>query len=296
MTTINFGENFKGGYHTWRKNLILCVPFILGMIIAAVIAMAIMLPVMFSMILPLTEQKITNPTEAFQQFSTMFSDNIITFIALMIIVVVATSLIMAFFTAGAIGMAKEALLTGKATIAHMFEYGKRKYLSLFGANLLVALIIMIGFLALIPGFMAMFSNMQSAISETPNPDFIFGTFTLIVGYLFALPYWLIMSIVLALVPYAVVLDNTKAIGGFKQGIKVFFHHNIMNVFVTWLLIMLIIFASILLVFIPIIGVFIMLLLLILVIIPLVTVWWVKLYLTITKDTPYQSGEPTNIEV
>ncbi len=288
MTIVNFSDLFKGGYQTWRKNFVLCIPFLLGMLLSSVAAVLIMFPIVLSILLPFFRQMMIHPeamgkTEVMQQILQLLSDNFISILAMGIITVLICYLIISFFTAGAIGMAKEAVISGKTNISHMLRYGKRKYMSLFGVNIFIVLIMLVGFLALLPGLISIFSHIQSSPLEAPDQEYISGTLSLVVGYLFAVPYWLIFSIILTLVPYAVVLDDVPAVKGFKRGIKVFFQHNILNVFVTWLIIMLIIGGFSLVAFIPYIGFLIMCIFYCFVVMPLMTVWWVKLYIMITKD-------------
>jgi len=91
-----------------------------------------------------------------------------------------------------------------------------------------------------------------------------------------------MSIILALVPYAVVLDDLKAVSGLFRGVKVFWRYNKINVFLLWLISLVISIILGLFGRIPYIGGIIVLIFSFFLVAPITTIWWTKLYLTITK--------------
>jgi len=177
MSIVNFGELLGGGFNTWKKNMVICVPFILGAIISIAVAICILLPVMFSLFIPFIEQAITNPAsmsspETMSQIFKIISENLILFIGSFIIIIIAGGLIMSFFTAGAIGMAKEAVLTGRTNLSHMTSYGKKKFLSYFCATILVGLIISVGFLFILPVLIDLSANMESLVSTSTPQEVI----------------------------------------------------------------------------------------------------------------------------
>jgi len=65
-------------------------------------------------------------------------------IAAVIITAILAMLISAFFTAGAIGMAKVATQTGKTSMSDMKDYGRRKFISLLFADIIVGFIPYVG--------------------------------------------------------------------------------------------------------------------------------------------------------
>jgi len=285
MSSVNFSEILSGGFNTWKNNLGICIPFILGMVISLFVAATILLIALFSIFMPIIETLFTNPssitsTEFFSQiFRTVFENLWIIIVASVITAVIA-GLINAFFTSGAIGMAKEAILTGRTNLSHMVDYGKRKYLSLFAANIIVGLIASVGFLFLIPGILSLYS-----IATDPSVSIsgygIFAVFTLLIGLIPMAVYMLAMSILLALVSYAVVLDDLKAIEGFKKGVRVVWHNKI-NVFLIWLIVLVVGIVAGLIGNIPFVGWILSLIVSLVIVSPLTAIWWSKLYLGISK--------------
>ncbi len=295
MATVDIGEVLNSGFQLWKSNLILAVPFILGTLISSVVAIIIIVPTMMAMFLPYIRQTLMNPTVTqpqaiTQQILTTFVQNIWLFLALIIIIAIIDGFIISYFYAGAIGMAKEAIRTGRTNLQHMMSHGRKKFISYFGASILTGLVLLVGILFLIPGFLNIIANANVLTLETATSAQIAQTMVpLILGSLAFLVYALPMSIVLFLVSYAVVLDDVGSFEGFRRGIRMFMR-NKGSTFILWLLI----FAGALILgflsIIPFIGGIFMLLLMLLVYLPLITLWSSKLYLTATeiKAQPHES--------
>jgi len=285
MTNFDFGEIIKGGYKTWKDNLVLCIPFILGAILSAIVAGIIMLITFFSMFWPLIETLISDPTsisstEFLSGLYTTVTSNLISVIAVFAIISIIVGLIYSFFYAGAIGMAKEAIQTGKTNLSHMMDYGKRKYLNYFFANIILGLIMLVGFLFLIPGILSLSSEI--GISGFESSNLTFSSFIpLIIGFVIMVPYILIMSIIFALVGYAVVIDDLPAIEGVKKALSVFWQ-NKLNLFLVWLIVMVLTFLFGLIGVIPTIGGILSVIVTFLIVSPLTVIWWSKFYMTVTK--------------
>jgi len=285
MSKVDFGETIKGGFNTWKNNLILCIPFILGGLLSAIVAGIIMVITFLSLFWPLIETALSNPTsisssEFLSQLYSIITSNLISIIAVFVIVAIIVGLIFSFFYSGAIGMAKEALLTGKTNLSHMMDYGKRKYLNYFFASVIVGLIFLIGVLFLIPGILSVSSEIGTSGFEFSSQN-INAYFPLIIGFLIMIPYMVIMSIIFALVSYAVVIDDLSAIEGVKKGFRVFWNNKI-NVFLIWLIVLVISFLFGLIGVIPIIGGILSFIVTFLIVTPLTTIWWSKFYLTVSK--------------
>jgi len=299
MSAINFGEILSSGFKTWKKNITICIPFILGAVISMVVAICILLPTMFSLFSPIMKQAISNPAsmsspETASQIFRIISENIGLIIGVAIILVILIGFIMSFFTAGAIGMAKEAILAGSTNFSHMMTYGKKKFLSYFGASIIVGLIMFVGFLFTLPGLINLFANIES-LSSTPTPQEALAIMgPLIMGGLLMVIYVIPMSVVLALVPYAVVLDDLKAIDGFSKGVRVFWRYNKLNVFLLWLIVLVVSIILGLFGMIPYVGGIIVFIISFFVVAPLTTIWWTKLYLTITKKDR-EAISPINVQ-
>jgi hypothetical protein len=287
MSAINFGEILSDGFNTWKKNMVICIPFVLGLAISMAVATCILLPTMFSLFSSIITQAISNPAsmsspETASQIFSIISENLGLLIGMAILLVILIGFIMSFFMAGAIGMAKEAILTGSTNFSHMMTYGKKKFLSYFGASILLGLIMFVGFLFTLPGLISLFANIES-LSPTPTPQealAIMGPF--MVGVFLMAIYVIPMSIILALVPYAVVLDDLKAIDGFFKGVQMFWHYNKLNVFFLWLILLIVSIVLGLFGMIPYVGSIIVFIISFFIVAPLTTIWWTKLYLTITK--------------
>lgn len=295
MTNVNFGDILEGGFRTWKHNFILCIPFLIGMIMSVIVVLLILLPTFFAVFFPLFSQYVTYPTaeqsaQMYSTFMTTFTQNLWLFIGIYALIIILVGLIMSFFTAGAIGMAKQAILTGKTNLNHMVEYGKKKYISYFGASILVGLVMFVGVLLLIPGFIALFSNMNVLIQHPTNPEILSIMYPLIIGGILSLLYFIPVSIILALVPYSVVLDDLKAFDGFYKGIHMFWRNKV-NVFIIWLFWIVTLIIAVILAVIPYIGGILEILFLIFFALPVVTIWWSKLYLTLTKPATEPSNAP-----
>jgi hypothetical protein len=287
MATADIGEVLGSGFQLWKRNLILCVPFILGALISTVVAIVIFFPTIMAIFLPYIQQAMTNPTAAqspefAQQILTTFVQNLWPFIGVIIIIAILDGFIMSFFYSGAIGMAKEAILTGHTNLQHMMSYGKKKFISYFGASVLTGLVLLVGILFLIPGLMSVVANADLISSgKATSTQILEVMIPLIYGSVFLVLYILPLSIILPLVNYAVVLDDLGSIQGFRKGIHVFWKNKI-NTFLLWLL--LIVGAIVIWIFglIPYIGWILTFLLMYLIYLPMITLWFSKLYLTATK--------------
>jgi len=202
-------------------------------------------------------------------------------IVAIIITVILVLLINAFFTAGAIGMAKEATETSRTSLSDMKEYGKRKFISLLFADIIVGLIIFAGVVFLIPGIL--YALPVITTSPEPTPEVIMPAFAIfIIGMLLMSIYAIIVSIVFALPRYSVVIDDLRAIEGVKRGFNIFMK-NKLDVFLLWLIALVIsAIVSFILSLIPFIGQLLNLVISVIVIQPLIVIWWSRLYLSMVK--------------
>jgi hypothetical protein len=280
MTSVEIGKIVSDRYTLWKKNLILSVPFIFN----AVITMGLMIVAFFSLFLPKLQTLLSQPSE--MTSAEIFSELMITltsrlsFIVLVLIaLVVIIARIGAFLNAGAIGMAKEAILKGKTTLSTMVTYGKKKVLNLFGANLIVGVIMSLSLLFLLPGIFTLLPYTSSSVDS--NTVSMTEMIPLFIGLFFMAVYGLLLSLVFFLVNYAVVIDDLRAVEGVKTGIHMFFKQKL-AVFLLWLLLIVLAFVLGLLSVIPYIGGFLVFLVSLIVYLPLITLWVTNLYLTISK--------------
>lgn len=276
----DIGTLIKKGFETWKRNLNLAVPFVL-MIVAIMLLAVVMVAIIFYPLITASPDvlsaagNVEDPEQFVELLSSMMNAGLLA--AVVLLGILAMFLSGAFFTAGAIGMAKEATDMGKTTLKAMWALGRRHFLSLFLAEVLMMIVVVV----LLAVFSLPFiSNLASGF-ESGNPDP--GQLILWIAIFIALS--LILSIVLAMVPYALVVDGLGPIDAIKVGVR-FFLSNKMDVFIVWLVVMAV---SVAIQFLSlpfsgsetasaivsaIVGVAS-----VLVISPLTTVWWTRLYMT-----------------
>lgn len=97
--------------------------------IAAIIVIGGAILVSIPSLVPFLTKLDDIPPDIFPLLQSQFLQNIGIIIIAVIITVILVLLISAFFTAGAIGMAKEATETGRTNLSDMMDYGRRKFIS-----------------------------------------------------------------------------------------------------------------------------------------------------------------------
>ena len=269
------------GFETWKKNLNICLPFVFNAILTSIVAVIIiggaLLVAVPSLMSYLTKPYEISPDIA-SQLLPQFLQNIGIIIAAAIVAVILVLLISAFFTAGAIGMAKEATEKGRTSLSDMTNYGRKKFISLLFANIIVGLIALAGVVFLIPGVLYILPNITT-LSQAPPEAMLPALVILGLGFLVMMVYIALISIMFALPPYAVVVDDLGAVNGVKRGFKFFMKHKL-NVFLLWLIVIVIggvvgfVLGSI-----PYIGQLISMAVSVIVIQPLTVIWWSRLYLS-----------------
>ncbi|HPJ29957.1 MAG TPA: hypothetical protein PLZ42_01035 [Methanothrix sp.] len=278
----DIGTLIRRGFETWKRNLNLAVPFVL--MIAAIMLLAVAMAVI--LLYPLitaspdvlsTAGDVEDPEQLMELLSSVMNVGVLAAVVLLGLLIMG--LTTSFFTAGAIGMAKEATLTGRTTLKDMTASGRRHFLSLFLAEILTAIIVSAGFVLLTLPFLSDIG----AVFEANDPEF--GPFVMWIGLIII--FGLLVSLLLAMIPYALVVEGLGPIGAIKAGIR-FFLSNKMDVFLIWLVVMAISLA-IQVIGVPFSGsetasgIFSMVngVVSVLVISPLTTVWWTRLYMTRT---------------
>ncbi|MDD1740903.1 MAG: hypothetical protein LUQ51_02865, partial [Methanothrix sp.] len=161
MESIN--ELLGRGFSLWRDNLNLCIPHLLGFLFSMMALFAGLMAVILSGMLPLESLNETalNDVQNMQDMQ-MLSDQMEGYLAglqssdlmqiglAILAVFVLVALVDAFFAAGAVGMARQALEKGRSDTSAMWSAGKRHFLSMFLAELLMTLIILMGMALLLP--------------------------------------------------------------------------------------------------------------------------------------------------
>jgi len=279
------------GFEIWKRNLNLCIPFLLNLVFSIVallpLAVAFLAILGFSNDLSSLESALESASP--EELLSMLGDELFILIAAFLLVILVISLISAFFTAGAIGMAKEALETGKSTTATMWHQGRRHFWNMFVASIIMGIIVVAGFAFLLPGIIYLLPSFD------PGPETVA---LLVAGIMLLIIYALIISLLLATVPYALVVDSLGAVAAIKASID-FFRYNKFDVFILWLVIVAIsiglqmIGSSIsagdtvtyqpLSILTGIINLFVFA--------PLSTLWWTRLYLSRTGRLVEQENWP-----
>ncbi len=295
------GEVLRNGAYTWKQNPILCAPFVLDtfvrflffMIVLAGLAAVIGTDMFMAIGSGISEimQASQNTGEhsieaagAMVEVYQLVVPFIGVFIVALVIMGIGSALIRTFFEVGAVGMAKNATMTGTTRMNDLFWYGRRSTVSLFLANILIVLIFLAGIVFMVPGILLLDASGSSGMAMA----------AFAIGIIVWIGYAIILSIGLAPVTYALVIDHTGPIEGIERGWKFFSSHKL-DVFLMWLVViaisMLIFTVGQIFFMHPVTTViwqFVVTLINICILMPLITVWWTRLYLdreTLAAGTP-----------
>ena len=231
----DIGEMIGKGFGVWRSNLNLCIPFLLSIFVS----MLILVPFLMAFVMTFLPMESMNATtlqsvEDMQELLAQMQgslgglemDKILPIAALFFALVVLLSLVDAFFTAGAIGMARQALEKGKSDTGAMWSAGKRHFFNMFLATLLTGLLILAGLVFLLPALAQGFQLQQADLQTTGM---------LAVGLLMLILYVLALSVILVAMPYALVVDGLGPLQAIFAATK-FFRYNKFDVVVLWLVV------------------------------------------------------------
>lgn len=226
----------RKGFGTWTGNLNLCVPFILKMVLSIIFLFFSM--VLFALIFLVPAMSDTIDPAAITQdqmlglMYSVFYENIFLVTIFSILMFLVYMLVDSFITAGAIGMAKEALENGHTHVSTMLTTGKRNYINLFFANLLIILLILAGVIFLVPGILSIddFSILLS------NPDMATASASLLLlGIIVWVFYILFISVLFFLVNYVLVTDELDPISAIETGVSFVLSNKIASIGM-WLII------------------------------------------------------------
>jgi len=279
----DIGSVIGKGFETWKKNFSICLPFVFSLILTSIVAFIIIGAAMLAIIpswIPYLTKSAELPPDLIPQLLPQILQSMGIIIIAIIVTIILCMLITAFFWAGAIGMAKEATETGHTNFSHMIEYGKRKFISLFFADIIIGLISFVGIVFLVPGILYILPKLR-ALSELP-PEEVFTALALFgLGFLAMIVYILIIEVIFALPRYAVVIDDVGAIRGVKTGFR-FFMNNKLAVFLLWLIVFAVTLISASFGIIEYVGWLISTILSVIIIQPLTVIWWSRLYLSMVE--------------
>ncbi|RZN33636.1 MAG: hypothetical protein EF813_11050 [Methanosarcinales archaeon] len=291
-------EVLKNGAETWKQNPVLCMPFLLifffQMLLLAFLLLGLAAVIgtdtitgiqsQVSEIVQMAQYSDTPQIEGVSELMRMIAPFKSVFIVAATILVIGCVLIQAFFSAGAIGMARTATMTGTTRTRDILVYGMQSGLNLFFAGIVVMLLFLVGVVFMLPGaFMIMVAD-----------RIVVPAIIMLIGSIFLFLYVIVLSIGLAPVKYAIVVNHTGPIEGITSGWSFFSHHK-MDVFLMWLLMigisMVLGIAGQIFYINPILVMvwqFVGTLINLVIVMPLVTVWWTRLYISrtvIAGDAP-----------
>lgn len=229
------GELIGKGFGVWRQNLNLCIPFLLSVLLSMMVTLPF-LAGFFLTSLPVGDINATtlqNDQDMQQLIAQMQSSldhldagRLLPIAGILLVWLVVLSLINAFFTAGAVGMARQALDAGKSDVSSMWSSGKSHFLNMFLATLLIGLLTLAGLIFFLPALV----QKTTILSADPQTIGLAA-----VGLILFVIYALVLSVVLVAMPYALVIENL----GPRQAVLAsvdFFRYNKFDVAILWLVV------------------------------------------------------------
>ena len=229
------GELIGKGFGVWRQNLNLCIPFLLSVILSMIITLPF-LAGLFLTYLPVANINATllqNDQDMQELVSQMQSSldhldaaSLLPIAGLFLVWAVMLSLINAFFTAGAVGMARQALDSGKSDTSSMWSAGKNHFLNMFLATLLVGLLTLVGLIFFLPVL-----GQKTATLQADSQAIGLAAVGLILFVLYAL----VLSVVLVAMPYALVIEKLGPAQAVLASVD-FFRYNKFDVAILWLVV------------------------------------------------------------
>lgn len=222
--SITIEEVLSRGLVAWSKNLKISLPFILSVLIVGIVWISyifLFITAVVPSIGPITAEPVMSHIIA------ALAPHIVLLGVGLLIVLVISLLVQAFFTAGAIGMAKDVAANGRTSYKEMINSGKTHFLNYFILQVLVYLVTLAGIIFLIPGILQIdnFINLDAVMQSL---------LALGVGFALWVIYSIIISIILAVTYYALVVDKLGPIQAIKAGYR-FFLNNKASVVILWLI-------------------------------------------------------------
>ncbi|TGC08746.1 DUF7847 domain-containing protein [Methanolobus halotolerans] len=282
----DIGTIIRRGFSTWKRNLIICIPFISEVLVTVLLSMLAAFLFVMLFIMPVIsgsniDPEQLSPDAMLNILESLLSDNLLVLIAFGIIFFLLYMLVQSFFTAGAIGMSKEALEKGDTNVGDMSSYGSKNFFNLFLLKVMVSLLALAGVIFLIPGFLSI-GNIGDLLAD---PSMALASTSLLIFGLFIWGFYaLLLSIILIFVEYALVIDRLDPVSAIGDGVS-FFMSNKVPALILWSLVIgiTVIFGIIGNIFsyndvLSQMWTFADFLLSIIIIRPLITIWWTRFYL------------------
>ena len=234
----DFGTTLNRGFKTWTRNLNICIPFILNFFVSLILYVFFFGLIGFllfgSNTGSIADPSTLPPTELYKMLWEGFRDNMAVSVLAIIVFSLLGMFLQAFFTAGAIGMAKKASETGDTVLSDMLRSGSKNAFRLFLTSLLITLMLLAGIVFIVPGALTI-GDLSSLSVLIENPEAAVGGMgTLAIGILVWGIYSLVINIVLSLAPYALIIDDLDPLDALKTGYR-FFKKNKLDVFLIWII-------------------------------------------------------------
>lgn len=275
----------KKGFDTYTNNLNLCIPFVFNMIVTGLISLLVLEQGFSNIFGPsMTYLETASTPEAFISIILpIIRTHFVEIIGLVIIYFLLSLFFQSFFLAGAIGMVKQAIETGRTELSTMMDSGKKNFLNLFFAQILVALLFLSGIVFLVP------AAIKTDIHFFSN----FTTISLVMAGIFLwFIYIIVLGLMLSVFSYALVIENQEPVEGIITGFRFFNSHksNVLRMWlVTGIIILVITFIATAINTIPLISEISPLIDMFFsafVFAPLTTLFWVRLYMSGTGKKLY----------
>jgi len=234
----DFGTTLNRGFKTWTRNLNICIPFILNFFVSLILY-AFFFGLMGFLLFGSSTGSIADPStlppaELYNMLWEGIRDNMVVSGLAIIVFSLLGMFLQAFFTAGAIGMAKKASETGDTILSDMVWSGSKNAFRLFLTSLLITLMLLAGIVFIVPGALKI-GDLSGLSGLVENPEAAVGGMgTLAIGILVWGIYSLAINIVLSLTPYALVIDELDPLDALKKGYS-FFKKNKLDVFLIWVI-------------------------------------------------------------
>lgn len=212
------GELLGEGFRTWRRNLNLCAPFLISM---AFMVLA-MIPPFIGLVYILGSDFSTSA-----ELVARIERSPLGLALIVALFVLLVTVVNSFFASGAIAMAREATDKGKTSIGTMWSGGRRHFLSMLLVSIMMGCLMLAGLILLLPGLYL--------LPWPPSLEDPRALSLLLAGALLFILYALALSLLLAVAPYALVVDGLGPVQALKVGLD-FFMKNKFDVFMVWIVV------------------------------------------------------------
>jgi hypothetical protein len=219
------GSLIGKGFDIWKSNLNLGIPFLLSVIFSLLAATPLIVAAL-SVLGPANIESLTP-----DQLLSAIMGSLTSLIAAFLLSILLVILVGAFFDAGAIGMARQAVETGKTRTEAMWSSGRKYFLRMFVMSVIIGLITIAGVVFLLPGILLM---PEPLAPQNISPDSQAVTL-LLIGILLLVVYAIAISLLMSIAPYALVIDDLGPVSAIKTSIR-FFSYNKFDVFIIWIVI------------------------------------------------------------